>query len=496
MDGENKKRVIVIGAGPGGLSAAMILAHRGYDVTVYEKQPRVGGRTSCLKVGDFRFELGPTFVMLPQIFEDIFALSGKKFSDYVEWTRLETMYRLRYGDGRDFRVFFDKDKLREEIARVFPGDEAGYDRYLVAQKKKFDLMYPCLKVPYHRWYHYLRWKLLKAFPYMDNFSSVHDVLGRYFSHEDMKISMSFQSKYLGMSPWSCPGAFTILSYVEHAFGIYHPKGGVHKIPEAMAKVAEENGAKIVLGKGVSKVLVEDGRAKGVVFADGSIDRADFVVMNADFAKGMTELVPEERRSRWSNKSLAKRPYSCSTFMLYLGLGKKYDIPHHNIVFAEDYRKNVEQIFESGSLPGDPSIYIQNASVTDPSLAPEGKSTIYVLVPVPNLDTPIDWEKEKQAYRDLVIKKIAEKTELSDIAEHIEAERIITPADWDRDADVYKGAVFNLAHTLGQMLYLRPHNRFEELPGLYLVGGGTHPGSGLPTILESGRIAADLIAEEH
>jgi phytoene desaturase len=493
---EGKKKVIVIGAGPGGLSAAMILAHRGYEVVVYEKQPRVGGRTACLSVGDFRFELGPTFVMLPQIFEEVFALSGKKFSDHIEWTRLETMYRLRYDGGKDFHVFFDKDKLRAEIARVFPGDEKGYDRYLVEQKKKFDLMYPCLKVPYHRWYHYFRWKLIRAFPYMDNFSSVHGVLGRYFKNEDMKISMSFQSKYLGMSPWTCPGAFTILSYVEHAFGIYHPKGGVHKIPEAMAKVAEENGARIVLGKGVSKVLVEDGRAKGVVFADGSSDRADFVVMNADFAKGMTELVPNEHRSRWSDESLAKRPYSCSTFMLYLGLGKKYDIPHHNIIFARDYRKNVEEIFGKGALPQDPSIYIQNASITDPTLAPEGKSTLYVLVPVPNLDTPIDWEKEKSAYRDLVIRTIAEKTELSDIADHIEAERIMTPADWDRDASVYKGAVFNLAHTLGQMLYLRPHNRFEELPGLYLVGGGTHPGSGLPTILESGRIAADLISEER
>lgn len=491
---EKKKKVIVIGAGPGGLASAMILAHRGYEVTVYEKQPHVGGRTSCLEVGDFRFELGPTFVMLPEIFEEVFALSGKKFAEYVQWTRLETMYRLRYGDGRDFHVFFDKDKLREEIARVFPGDEKGYDCYLVEQKRKFDLMYPCLKVPYHRWYHYLRWKLIKAFPYMDNFVSVHDVLGRYFRHEDMKISMSFQSKYLGMSPWSCPGAFTILSYVEHAFGIYHPQGGVHKIPEAMAKVAEENGARIVLGKGISKLLIEDGRATGVVFPDGGIDRADFVVMNADFAKGMTDLVPDDTRSRWSHRRLAKRPYSCSTFMLYLGLDKKYDIPHHNIVFAGDYRRNVEEIFENGSLPQDPSIYIQNASATDASLAPEGKSTLYVLVPVPNLDTPIDWDKEKAAYRDLVLAKIAEKTELTDIAAHIEVERVITPADWDRQADVYKGAVFNLAHTLRQMLYLRPHNRFENIPGLYIVGGGTHPGSGLPTILESGRIAADLIHE--
>lgn len=487
-----QKKVIIIGAGPGGLSSAMILAHRGYEVVVYEKQAYIGGRTSALKAGDFTFELGPTFIMLPQAFEEVFTLSGRKLSDYITWQRLDTMYRLCFRDGREFNVSFDKEKLKTEIARLFPGDEKGYDRYLKAQKRKFERMYPCLKVPYEHWYHYLRLKLLRAAPVMDLFSSIYDVMGKFFKHEDMKISMTFQAKYLGMSPWECPGPFTILSYMEHAFGIYHPIGGVHKIPEAMAAVAREDGADIRLGNGVEKIIVEDGRAVGVKLADGSEDRGDFVIMNADVAMGMSKLIPEAYRGRWNDERLEKQEYSCSTFMMYLGLDKQYDIPHHNIFFAQDYKDNIAEIAEKKILPQDPSFYIQNASATDPTLAPAGKSTIYVLVPVPNLSAGIDWTVEKAKYRDHILKQIAERTEMKDIADHIEVERVVTPLDWQDKIDVFKGAVFNIAHTLGQMLYLRPHNEFESLPGLYLVGGGTHPGSGLPTILESGRIAADLI----
>jgi phytoene desaturase len=489
----SKKKVIVIGAGPGGLSSAMILAHQGYDVVVYEKQSYVGGRTSALKAGDFIFELGPTFVMLPQAFDDIFAATGRKVSDYMEMKRLDTMYRLKFDDGRNFIVHSDKEKLKQEIARLFPGDEVGYDRWFRAQKQKFNLMYPCLKVPYIRWYHYLRPKLLKALPFMQNFTSLYKVLSQYFNHEDMRIAMTFQAKYLGMSPWNCPGSFSILSYIEHAFGIFHPIGGVHKITEAMAKIVEEEKGSVILNKPITQVLIEKGRAVGVEFADGSVDRSDYVIMNADFASGMTHLVPESARGKWTDAELKKRPYSCSTFMLYLGLDTMYDIPHHNVFFAKDYHRNVNEITNK-ILPDDPSFYIQNASITDPTLAPTGKSTIYVLVPVPNLEAAVDWDAIKQQYRDKVMKKIAEKTEMHEIEEHIEVERIITPKDWEQKIDVYKGAVFNLSHTVGQMLYLRPHNQFENVPGLYLVGGGTHPGSGLPTIIESGRIAADLISK--
>jgi phytoene desaturase len=492
---KKKKHIVIIGAGPGGLTSAMLLASKGYDVTVFEKKPHIGGRNSLLELGDFKFELGPTFVMLPDVFKETFVEAGKNMDDYMKLIRLDPMYQLHYADGKDFSVYFDKDNLKKEIARVFPSELNGYDKYMLSQKLKYDRLYKCLTVPYMRWYNYFRLKLLKAFSVMDLGKSVHGVLSKYFKDEDFKIAMAFQAKYLGMSPWKCPGAFTILSYVEHAFGVYHPEGGVHKISEGLAKASVDSGAVIKLNTGVKEIIFDGKKAIGVELENGEKVMADSVIMNADFAHGVSHLIPEAKRPKYTDKNLSKRAYSCSTFMLYLGLSKKYDIPHHNIVFSSDYRKNTEEIYEKLTLSEDPSFYIQNASATDSSLAPEGKSTIYILVPAPNLNGDIDWEKEKQAYRDLIITKLEERTELKDIREHIEVERIVTPLDWQNEIDVYKGGVFNLSHSLDQMLYLRPHNRLEGYSNLYIVGGGTHPGSGLPTIIESGRISARLIDAE-
>lgn len=488
-----KKKVAIIGAGPGGLSSAMLLAHKGYEVDVYEAKDRIGGRNATLTGNGYTFEIGPTFVMLPDVFRDTFRDAGRDLSAYIDMKPLPLMYELHYADDRKLDVFFDKEKLKAEIDRLFPGESKGYEKYLKENKIKYERLYKCLTVPYMRFWNYLRLKLLKAFPVMDIPKSVHDVLSRYFRAEDLKIAMSFQAKYLGMSPWECPGAFTILSYVEHAFGIYHPVGGVHKISEAMAKAAQEDGARIHLNSKVKRIITKGKRIEGIELESGETVLADHVIMNADFAYGISTLLDEKERGRYTDKYLETRKYSCSTFMIYLGVSKKYDLPHHNIFFSGDYKKNVTQIFEGKGIPEDPSFYLQNASVTDPSLAPEGKSTLYILVPVSNtLKAKVDWAAEKQALRDQIVSKLKERTGFADIEDHIEFERIITPDDWHGTMNVYHGAVFNLAHSLDQMLYLRPHNRFPKYENLYIVGGGTHPGSGLPTIIESGRIASALI----
>lgn len=492
----NKRKVVIIGAGPGGLATAMILSKRGFEVVVYEKKEVVGGRTSPQVIDGYTFELGPTFVMLPELFQEIFEMSGKKLNDYLDLKTLPIMYRLRFSDGQDFFVYYDKQKLKEEIESKFPGEAAGYEKWFSAQERKFGRMYPCLKIPYSKPWSYFNPKLLRALPVMDILASLYRVLAKYFKSEKLRIAMTFQAKYLGMSPWDCPGPFSILSFIEHSQGIHHPIGGVYKITEAMAKVAQENGAQINLNSPIDKILFNGRQATGVRLVTGEEVVADAVVMNADFAQGMKDLVPEEKRSGWSNSKLETRPYSCSTFMIYLGLKKKYDFEHHNIFFAKDYQRNIEEIFKSQILPEDPSFYIQNASATDPSLAPSGKSAVYVLVPVPNNSSRVDWKQEGSRYRDLVIEKIKSQTEMSDIEDQIEVERVITPLDWEEKHGIFNGAVFNLAHTLGQMLYLRPHNEFEGTESLYLVGGGTHPGSGLPTIAESGRITADLITKKY
>lgn len=462
---------------------------------IFERMDRIGGRNSLLKIGDFKFELGPTFVMLPQVFEEVFSLAGKKLKDYVEMRKLDILYRLRFPDGRDLHVYSSEEKNIEEITKMFPGEEAGYREWRRKHAVKFERTYVCLKLPYNRLYHYFRYKLLRASLIMQNHKSVYGVLRDYFKSEELRMAMTFQAKYLGMSPWRCPGAFSILSYAEHAYGIYHPVGGVHKISEAMAKIAGEFGAKIHLNSPIKRILSEGGRARGVVLQDGRTIEADAVIMNADFAHGMKTLVEEKDRPSYRDAKLEKMKYSCSTFMLYFGMKKKYDIPHHNIFFGKNYRQNVDEIFSNKGMPENPAFYVQNASTTDDSLAPKGKSAIYVLVPVSNLESEFDWKGKKAELRNMIVAEIEKRAEMKDFSQNIEVERVISPDDWRDNYGVFRGAVFNLSHGLDQMLYLRPHNDFNDIKNLYLVGGGTHPGSGLPTILESGRIAAEMIIKK-
>jgi|YNPBryBLVA2012_1023415.scaffolds.fasta_scaffold00517_8 phytoene desaturase len=488
-------KVVIIGAGPGGLTAGMLLARRGFEVEIFEKADRVGGRNAAVRVGEFTFDTGPTFLMMNFILEEMFAEAGRRAGDYLTFRRIEPMYRLQFTD-RTVLPTGDHTRMREYIARTYPGQEAGYDEFLRRERVRFEKMFPCLQMPYSSLIKFLHPNLIKALPHLDLGRSLFDTLGRYFSDEKLKLSFTFQAKYLGMSPWECPAAFTMIPFIEHSFGIYHPMGGLFRISEAMAKVVGEHGGRIRLNTPVRALTLDGRRVTGVELDSGERVLADEVVINADFCYAMTQLVPDGVLRKYSRRRIARKRFSCSTFMLYLGLDKRYGIPHHNIFFAEDYRGNVADIFTRKRLSEDTSFYLQNACALDPSLAPAGGSTLYVLVPVANRTAAIDWQREKKRFRELVLSTIERRTELADLRRHIVAEHLITPDDWEGAYNVYNGATFNLAHNLGQMMYFRPHNRFEELDRCWLVGGGTHPGSGLPTIYESGRITANMICKQH
>lgn len=487
------KRIIVVGAGPGGLTAAMLLAARGFDVEAFEAKPQVGGRNGALRLGDFIFDTGPTFLMMDFVLREAFASAGRRLEDYLALQPLDPLYTLSF-DDRDFHVTRDRARMRAEIARLFPGNEAGYDRFLAGERERFAALMPCLTRPYGSVASYLSPSLLRALPHLSLGKSVFRNLARYFDDEKLILSFTFQSKYLGMSAWECPALFTMLPFVEHEFGISHVRGGLNQIPLAMARVAAEHGAKIHLGTPVERLTFDGDAVTGIELGGGERERADAVVVNADFGHAMTRLVPPEKLSKYRPDKLAKLDFSCSTFMLYLGLDRQVPMSHHTIVFAKDYRSNIRQLFADKTLPADDfSFYVQNASVTDPTLAPEGKSALYVLVPVPNQRSGIDWQREAPAFRRRVLALIEERTSLKDIERSIEVERVITPHDWQHQMNVYAGATFNLSHRWSQMLHRRPHNEFEEFRNCYLVGGGTHPGSGLPVIYESARISADLIS---
>lgn len=491
-----KKKVIIVGAGPGGLACGMILQKNGYDVVFYEKQSYVGGRNGSLNIGEFTFDIGPTFFMMKNVLEDIFQLSGNILDEHCKFERIEPMYRLAFRD-KTFFPYTDDDRMLPELERVFPGSTSGYLKYLNKEKKKYDKLIPCLQIPYGKMTDFFRKNFRNSIPYLDAHVSLYDVLGRYFKEDDLKISFTFQAKYIGMSPWEAPGTFSIISYIEHGGGIYHIMGGLNSLSKAMARIVCNAGAKIHLSTPVKQLIVENGVAKGVELSNGNSDFADIIVINADFANAMSKIISTNDRKKYTDEKLNKMKYSCSTFMLYLALDKIYDsINHHNIFFADDYKKNVEEIINSKILPEDPSFYIQNASITDSSLAPSGKSAVYVLVPIANTTGNINWQMNRYSFQEKILDYMEKKAGMKDIRKHIEGIKVITPDDWKNSFDVFNGATFNLGHGIDQMLYFRPHNQFEEFENCYLVGGGTHPGSGLPTIYESGKISANLIMENN
>lgn len=486
------RHVIVVGAGPGGLTAAMILAFRGFQVTVFEARDRVGGRNAELRLGPYVFDTGPTFLMLKATLDEVFRESGASLDSLLKVNSLEPMYRLLFRD-RHIDTTTDAEAMVREIERAFPGRSGGLARFRKREKARFERLFPCLQKSYHRAATLLHPDMLRAIPHLALGRSLYDVMLGYFGEEKLALSFTFQAKYLGMSPWECPGVFAMIPHIEHTFGIQHTEGGLSRISEAMAETAARHGASIRLSTPVRRIRVKNRAVTGVELESGEVVEADDVVINADFGHAATHLFEPGVLRKYTPGALERKRLSCSTFMLYMGVDKPVATPHHLITFADDYRKNVDSVFHGGRLVKDVSVYIRNASATDPTLAPQGHAALYVLVPVPNTRAPIDWTRERDAFRNTVLDTIATRTELGDLRPHIRAEKVITPRDWELDYRVYRGATFNLAHNIGQMLYLRPRNRFEELDHCYLVGGGTHPGSGLPTIYESGRIAANLIS---
>lgn len=487
-------RVIIIGAGPGGLASAMLLAKGGADVTVLEKQPRVGGRTSLIEGDGYKFDLGPTFFLYPQILQEIFQEVGRDLFKEVPMTKLDPQYRIIFGAGGELNATPDLERMVAEIARLSPRDAQGFRRFMEYNRSKLEKFAPCLQMPFPGWTSLINLRLLMVLPFLKPWKSLHAELADHFKDPRLQLAFTFQAKYLGMSPFQCPSLFSILSFLEYEHGVWHPTGGCNSLTEGMARVAKELGVKIKLSTPVQEIIFEGRRAKGVRTAQGEL-LADAVVMNADFANGISELVPNRMRNRWSDAKVAKKDFSCSTFMLYLGVEGKFDhLAHHNIYVAKDYRRNLDEIERQHVLSEEPSFYVENPVRTDPTMAPPGHSALYVLLPVTHQHPNVDWNKEKARYRGVALRQL-EKLGITDIEKRIRFERVVTPADWESKVDVYRGATFNLAHSFSQMLHLRPQNRFEEFDRMYLVGGGTHPGSGLPVIFESARISSRLLLED-
>lgn len=488
------KHVVIVGAGPGGLASAMLLARSGVRVTVVEKHSRVGGRTATLEQEGYKFDIGPTFFLYPRVLKEIFEDAGYDLEREVPMERLDPQYRLVFGSGGKIDATSDIKRMETEIARISPLDAEAFRGFLERNRRKLASFLPFLESPFESWTDLMKPEMLKLLPLLKPWLSLDGDLRTHFHDERIRLGFSFQSKYLGMSPFRCPSLFSILSFLEYEHGVFHPVGGCGAVSSAMARIAAEMGVEILTGEPVEELLVEHGEARGVRTTRRTL-HADSVIVNADFAEAMQKLLPGKHRRRWTDRRIASKRFSCSTFMLYLGIEGRYDdVAHHTIYLAKDYRQNLHDIEHLHQLSAEPSFYVQNASVTDPTLAPKGHSTLYVLLPVTHETDAIDWAEELPRFRSLALKQI-EKIGLTGVEERIRTERIMTPAGWREEFNLHKGATFSMAHSLGQMLHLRPHNRFEDVRGMYLVGGGTHPGSGLPVIFQSARISSRLLLED-
>ncbi len=499
-----KAKIAVVGAGPGGLAAALLLASRGLDVTVYESQPTIGGRTARISLGTYHFDRGPTFFLMPHVLDEIFGSVGRSLADEVDLRRLDPMYRLVIGrpDAPDVVIDTtqDVDRMAERIGAVHAPDGQAFRSFYRHNQKKLDAAEPILRRSIRGPLDLLRADAMKALPYINPHRTVHDMNSRYFEYPSVRLAVGFQSKYLGMSPMECPSLFTILPYIEYEYGVWHPIGGCNALMHALAAAFIDAGGRIETGVPVEGIEYNGKQVSGLRLGGrraGEIVACDHAVINADASWAIKRFIPHAWRGRDSDSAFDRKKYSCSTTMLYLGVDGSVDLPHHTIRTAPAYEENLDDISRDngagGTLTADPSFYVCNPSRTDSTLAPEGDSALYVLLPTPNGKANIDWSSEMPRVRELLLDRIHSVLGI-DLRNRIRAELRLTPDDW-RAMNINHGATFNLAHSLDQMLHKRPQHRLPYCDGAWLVGGGTHPGSGLPVIFLSAQITASMLCEQ-
>lgn len=486
------KSAAVIGSGFGGLAAAIRLQAAGVKTVLYEARDKPGGRAYVYEQDGFVFDAGPTVITAPHCLEELFAVAGRNMSDYVELLPVHPFYRLLWSDGDSFDYVGDGQHMVDQIRKRDPRDAEGYERFVAYTQRVFVKGYEELAAtPFLSFFDMVR--VAPHLAYLRADRNVYDTVSRFVRDEHLRQALSFHSLLVGGNPFQTSSIYTLIHYLERKWGVSFPRGGTGALVRALTRLYTELGGTLLLDSPVQTIELVQDRERVVHRVSTSASARDFdvVVSNADLSQTYGKFYagnPDADRT-WSK--LQRASWSMSLFVLYFGTNRPYDLAHHTVVFGPRYRELLREIFAGPELPQDFSLYLHAPTVTDPSLAPPGCGTFYVLSPVPHLgNAPVDWERVGGEYATKILTAL--ERHMPDLRRHVVTQRWFTPKDFQHTLGAHLGSAFSVAPTLGQSAYFRPHNRDPNIPGLYLVGAGTHPGAGLPGVINSAKATAGLI----
>lgn len=490
---DQRPHAVVIGAGVGGLSSGALLGAKGYRVTIVDPLDEPGGRAYAHRQDGFTFDAGPTIITAPWLFENLWRDCGGRLSDDVELRPNSPFYRVRFDDGTIFDYSGDREAMEAQIARIEPRDVAGYRSFLEESRRIYEVAFEELA---HKPFHSLLFtaKTLAGLVRLGGYRSVYSVVSRHFKSDKLRTLFSFHPLLIGGNPFSATSFYCLIAHLEGKYGVHHAIGGTNALVRGIASLVTRNGGVIRLKQTVTAIETEGRRATSVRLASGERIAADIVVSNADPATTYGKLLKDHPRRRWTDAKLDRADYSMSLFVWYFGTNRRYDdVLHHTMIFGPRYRGLLDDIFRTHRLAEDFSLYLHRPTASDPSLAPQSCDAFYVLSPVPNLKSGTDWNETAERYRRKIERRL-EATMLPGLSRHIVTSRIATPLDFRERLLSWQGAAFAFEPKLFQSAWFRPHNRSEELDNLFLCGAGTHPGAGLPGVVSSARIVADLVPD--
>ncbi len=490
------KKVIIIGAGLGGLSAAIRLAKEGFSVTILERNETVGGKVNFLEADGYKFDTGASLLTMRHVLEELFTFAERRIEDYLETISLEPICRYFWTDGTIFDASIDLQKTETEIEKIEPRDAENFRKFLEDSRRKYliaektFLAHSLNDLP-----RLLRPKFFGDLIAISSLKTLDAHNKKYFQSPKLQQLFNRFATYNGSSPFETPATFALIPFVEFGLGAWYVKGGMYEIPLALEKLALELGAEIKTNCAVEKILIEKGKAVGVKIENGEILKSDFVVANADAIETYRNLIDEENRKSFPDKRLNRIEPSCSGFVLLLGVKKQFpQLAHHNIFFSDDYKAEFDAIFKQLRPTANPTVYVCASSRTDKTQSPKGCENLFVLINAPYTSSKTNWQIDAQGYRDLIIKKL-EDFGLEDLEKSIEFEQIITPEDFEKKYATNKGSIYGVSSNGIFSAFLRPPNQSKDVKNLYFVGGATHPGGGIPLVLLSGKMASELISKK-